>query len=59
MTTRIGTGCAASELPPELRRRVEPAVRSGHRFLINRTGDPVGLGIDGFLPPRGVQIIPR
>ncbi|WP_157441105.1 hypothetical protein [Actinoplanes awajinensis] len=39
--------------------RVEPAVRSGHRFLINRTDEPVDLGIDGFLPPRGVQIIPR
>ncbi|WP_436529542.1 beta-galactosidase [Actinoplanes sp. HUAS TT8] len=49
----------SSELAPELRGRVELAIRSGHRFLINRTDEPVDLGVDGLLPPRGVQIIPR
>ncbi|BCY12799.1 beta-galactosidase [Actinoplanes sp. L3-i22] len=49
----------ASELPPELRGRVELAVRDGHRFLINRTGEPVDLGVDGLLPANGVAVIPR
>ncbi|WIM94168.1 beta-galactosidase [Actinoplanes oblitus] len=45
-----------SELPPELRGRVELAVRGEHRFLINRTAEPVDLGPDGILEPRGVLV---
>jgi beta-galactosidase len=47
-----------SELPPDLRGRVELAVRGPARFLINRTADPVDLsslpGLPPELPPRGV-----
>ncbi|GAA2854910.1 beta-galactosidase [Actinoplanes cyaneus] len=46
-----------SELPPALRGRVELARRGDHRFLINRTSEPIDLGEDGILEPRGVVIL--
>ncbi|WP_203780450.1 beta-galactosidase [Paractinoplanes rishiriensis] len=46
-----------SELPPDLRGRVELAVRDNVRFLINRTDDPIDLGPDGRLAPRGVAVL--
>ncbi|GAA1652429.1 hypothetical protein GCM10009828_097020 [Actinoplanes couchii] len=51
-----------SELPPELRGRVELAVRGRARFLINRTDQPVDLsslpGVpDDLLPARGVVVV--
>jgi beta-galactosidase len=46
-----------SELPFALRGRVELARRGEHRFLINRTSEPVDLGPDGTLEPRGVVIL--
>ncbi|GAA2684753.1 beta-galactosidase [Actinoplanes palleronii] len=46
-----------SELAPELRGRVELARRGEHRFLINRTAEPIDLGADGTLEPRGVVIL--
>jgi beta-galactosidase len=46
-----------SELPPDLRGRVELAVRDDIRFLINRTDAPVDLGPDGRLAPRGVAVL--
>ncbi|GLW33164.1 beta-galactosidase [Actinoplanes regularis] len=46
-----------SELPPALRGRVELARRGDHRFLINRTSEPVDLGPDGILEPRAVKIL--
>ncbi|AEV86469.1 beta-galactosidase [Actinoplanes sp. SE50] len=46
-----------SELAPELRGRVELARRARHRFLINRTAEPIDLGADGMLAGRDVKII--
>ena len=50
-----------SELPAELRGRVELAVRGGTRFLINRTDEPVDLtALDGAgrtLTARGVAVL--
>jgi beta-galactosidase len=55
-----------SELPPDLRGRVELAVRSGFRFLINRTDTPIDVagaggtplaGASPVLPPRGVVVL--
>jgi beta-galactosidase len=62
---RAGVG---SELPPELRGRVELTVRGDYWFLVNRTAEPVELtGIDGevlhgtagLLEPRGVTVLRR
>ncbi|MEU8243853.1 beta-galactosidase [Actinoplanes missouriensis] len=48
----------ASELPPELRGRVELAIRGEHRFLINRTDEPIDLpGGAGVLDARSVLVI--
>jgi beta-galactosidase len=51
----------SSELPAELRGRIELAVRGEHWFLINRTDAPVDLaGLSGdspTLPPRGVAVV--
>ncbi|MEU4692605.1 beta-galactosidase [Actinoplanes sp. NPDC023714] len=52
----IGPAGVVSELPPELRGRVELAVRGDHRFLINRTDEPVELP-SGTLEPRGVRVV--
>jgi beta-galactosidase len=55
-----------SELPSELRGRVELAVRGDFWFLINRTAEPVELtgltgeilyGTLGLLEPRGVTVL--
>ncbi|WP_229071177.1 beta-galactosidase [Actinoplanes sp. DH11] len=47
-----------SELPADLRGRVELAIRGEHHFLINRTDEPVDLpGGHGILDPRGVRVI--
>ena len=57
-----------SELPAELRGRVELAVRGDFWFLINRTAEPVDLagltgevlhGTPGLLEPRGVAVLRR
>ncbi|RSM48441.1 beta-galactosidase [Actinoplanes sp. ATCC 53533] len=57
-----------SELPAELRGRVELAVRGDFWFLINRTAEPVELtglagevlhGTPGLLEPRGVAVLRR
>jgi beta-galactosidase len=53
-----------SELPEQLRGRVELAIRGEHWFLVNRTDEPVDLaGVPGVhllggevLPPRGVAV---
>ncbi|BAL90984.1 putative beta-galactosidase [Actinoplanes missouriensis 431] len=48
----------ASELPPELRGRVELAIRGEHRFLINRTDEPIDLpGGAGVLDARSVLVM--
>jgi len=51
-----------SELPAELRGRVELAVRGETRFVINRTEEPVDLtalgGADRTLTARGVAVLP-
>jgi beta-galactosidase len=50
-----------SELPPDLRGKVELAVRGPARFLINRTAEPVELsavaGAPPTLPARGVVVL--
>jgi beta-galactosidase len=55
-----------SELPADLRGRVELAVRGRFHFLINRTDTPIDLsGVAGTpltpatstLPPRGVAVL--
>ncbi|MEU4562842.1 beta-galactosidase [Actinoplanes sp. NPDC023936] len=47
-----------SELPPELRGRVELAIRGEHRFLINRTDEPIDLPDGaGVLDARSVLVI--
>ncbi|SDS63869.1 beta-galactosidase [Actinoplanes derwentensis] len=52
---------ATSELPAELRGKVELAVRGPARFLINRTDEPVDLSgvpdAPATLPARGVVIV--
>ncbi|AGL17864.1 beta-galactosidase [Actinoplanes sp. N902-109] len=62
---RAGIG---SELPQELRGRVELAIRGEFWFLINRTAEPVELtGLDGevlhgradLIEPRGVTVLRR
>ncbi|RAK42322.1 beta-galactosidase [Actinoplanes lutulentus] len=47
-----------SELPAELRGRVELAIRGSHRFLINRTDEPIDLPDGGgVLEARGVRVL--
>ncbi|BEL08152.1 beta-galactosidase [Actinoplanes sichuanensis] len=56
----LGPAGVSSELPAELGGRVELTVRGDHRFLINRTDEPVDLGAlpgAGILPARGVTVI--
>ncbi|WP_433825709.1 beta-galactosidase [Actinoplanes sp. CA-015351] len=45
-----------SELPAELRGRVELAIRGSHRFFINRTDEPIDLP-EGTLAARGVLVL--
>ncbi|MEV6342692.1 beta-galactosidase [Actinoplanes sp. NPDC051851] len=47
-----------SELPPELRGRVELAIRGPHHFLINRTDAEIALDAPAPLPPGGVTVLP-
>ncbi|MEU8611693.1 Beta-galactosidase C-terminal domain [Actinoplanes sp. NPDC048791] len=62
----LGRAGVRSELPAELRGRVELAVRGDFHFLINRTAEPVELaglpgellhGTPGLLEPRGVTVL--
>jgi beta-galactosidase len=56
----LGRAGVASELPADLRGRVELAVRGGFRFVLNRTDHPVdiaALGADQILPARAVAVI--
>ncbi len=50
-----------SELPPDLRGKVELAVRGDVRFVLNRTGEPVDIstlgGPDRMLTARGVAVM--
>jgi beta-galactosidase len=50
-----------SELPAELRGRVELTVRGDHRFVINRTAEEIDIaalgGKETTLPPRGVVVL--
>ncbi|MEV6342824.1 beta-galactosidase [Actinoplanes sp. NPDC051851] len=52
----LGPAGVVSELPAELRGRVELAIRGEHRFLINRTDEPVDLGDGRVLDARGVIV---
>ena len=55
----LGPAGVTGELPPELAGRVELAIRGDHWFLINRTDEPVDLGVlpgGGVLEPRGVLV---
>jgi beta-galactosidase len=53
----LGPAGVVSELPPELRGRVELAIRGDHRFLINRTDEPIELPEGPTLAPRGVVVL--
>jgi beta-galactosidase len=57
LAARAGVG---SDLPPDLRGRVELAVRGRHRFLINRTDRTLDVsevaGPGATLPPRAVVV---
>jgi beta-galactosidase len=57
----LGSAGVVSELPPDLRAKVELAVRGPARFLINRTAEPVDLsavaGAPPTLPARGVVVL--
>ncbi|GLX99822.1 beta-galactosidase [Actinoplanes sp. NBRC 101535] len=57
----LGPAGVVSELPEQLRGRVELTIRGEHRFLINRTDEPVELtgvdGASGILEPRGVLVV--
>jgi beta-galactosidase len=64
----LGRAGVPSELPAELRGRVELAVRGDFHFLINRTAEPVELaglpgellhGTPGLVEPRGVTVLRR
>jgi beta-galactosidase len=54
LARRAGVG---SELPADLRGRVELTVRDGVRFLLNRTDEEVDIG-GAVLAPRGVAVLP-
>jgi beta-galactosidase len=56
----LGRAGVRSELPPELRGRVELTVRDGVRFLLNRTDEPVdltALEAGTTLAARGVVVL--
>jgi beta-galactosidase len=63
LDTLLDRAGVLSELPGDLRGRVELTVRGDHQFVINRGADPVDIGALGGpvtdLPGRGVVVISR
>ena len=61
LSTLLERAGVASELPAELRGRVELTVRGDHRFVINRTTEEIDIaalgGKETVLPPRGVVVL--